>query len=64
MKVHADESDEESTEEPESDKKSKESNSKEDDDIDDHLRDIGWRIMLTKDDVNDLFDQHCQEMKH
>ena len=68
MKVPAEESNEESVEEsaqePESDKESKELNSKEDDDIDDHLRDVRWRIMQAKDDVDDLFDQHCKEMKH
>ena len=32
-------------------------------DVDEHLRDVHQRIMLARDNVDNLFDQHCQEIK-
>lgn len=36
--------------------------SEEDDDVYENLRDV-WRIMLARNNFNDFFDKHCEEMK-
>jgi len=35
-----------------------------DEEDDNGLRDIRWKLMLVRDDMNDLFKQNCKDMKH